>query len=106
MAGGLLVEHAGWPWIFWLNLPVGAVAVAIMWLFLHEEVVPRSRRLDLAGAGLLLVSLSALMLAFSLFSLGLLVLAVVCGVLAAILVAGLFAWGAPQVEVRDGEPSP
>ncbi len=81
LAGGLLVEHAGWPWIFWLNLPVGAVAMTMMWLFLQEEVVPRSRRLDLAGAGLLLVSLSALMLAFSLLSPGLLVLAVVCGVL-------------------------
>jgi multidrug resistance protein len=81
LAGGLIVQHAGWPWIFWLNLPLGALAIAMMWLFLHEEVVPRSRTLDLPGAALLLVALSSLMLSLSLMSLGLLALAVVCGVL-------------------------
>lgn len=79
LAGGLLVEHVGWPWIFWLNLPVGAVAVILMWLFLHEDVVPSTRPLDLAGAALLLVGLSSLMLSLSLLNGWLLLLALVCG---------------------------
>lgn len=81
LAGGLIVEHIGWPWIFWLNLPVGVVAMALMWLFLHEEVVPRSRSLDLAGATLLLIALSSLMLALSLLNLWLLSLSLLCGLL-------------------------
>lgn len=81
LAGGLIVESVGWPWIFWLNLPIGAVSIGLMTLCLHEDVVPNSRRLDLAGAGLLLVSLSSLMLSMSLLNVGLLLVAVVCGVL-------------------------
>lgn len=81
LAGGLIVEHAGWPWIFWLNLPVGALAMLMMWLSLHEEVSPRSRSLDLAGAALLLLSLSSLLLSISLASVGLLLFTVVCAAL-------------------------
>lgn len=79
LAGGLIVQHAGWPWIFWLNLPVGLLAMLVMWLALHEDVVPNSRSLDLAGAGLLLVGLSSLMLSISLASLGLTAVAALCG---------------------------
>jgi EmrB/QacA subfamily drug resistance transporter len=80
LAGGLIVQYAGWPWIFWLNLPVGALAMLLMWRYLHEQVVPRSRSLDLAGAALLLLSLSSLMLSFSLLNGWLLGLSLLCGV--------------------------
>lgn len=81
LAGGLIVQYAGWPWIFWLNLPIGLIAIALMSLFLHEDVVPRRGRLDVAGAGLLLTGLSSLMLSLSLLSPGLLLLAMLCGFL-------------------------
>lgn len=77
LAGGLIVQHAGWPWIFWLNLPIGSLAIVMMWLFLHEDVTPSTRGLDLAGAGLLLVSLSSLMLSFSLLNPGMLAVSLV-----------------------------
>ena len=53
--GGLLVDHLGWPWIFLVNLPVGAAAFAWGWSLLTprtlaERAAPRA---DLAGAALL-----------------------------------------------------
>ena len=79
LAGGLIVQHAGWPWIFWLNLPVGALAMTLMWLSLHENTTRNVRSLDLKGAALLLLGLSSLMLSFSLLSPALLMLSIGCG---------------------------
>ncbi|MDR6864708.1 MFS transporter [Phycicoccus sp. 3266] len=55
--GGVLVEGLGWRWVFWVNVPIGAVAIVTGLLLL-----PRSRDLlerergDLRGAALLGVS--------------------------------------------------
>ena len=62
--GAFLVEHGDWPVVFWVNLPIGAAAVLMIGLFLHEEVEPRRHRLDVAGSLLLLAAVGALMLAF------------------------------------------
>jgi EmrB/QacA subfamily drug resistance transporter len=57
LAGGAVVEGISWHWIFWLNVPVGAVLVPLAALRLTESRGP-GRRLDvrglaLAGPGLL-----------------------------------------------------
>lgn len=65
LAGGLIVQHADWHWIFWLNVPFGLLAILLIVLFLHENVEHRERSIDFAGAGLLLVGLSSLMLALT-----------------------------------------
>lgn len=54
--GGLLVDHVGWQWVFYLNLPVGAAAAVMVAAFLHEEVAPRRHRIDWAGSGLLVLA--------------------------------------------------
>jgi EmrB/QacA subfamily drug resistance transporter len=64
LAGGLVVEHVSWRWVFYLNLPLGLAALAGLRLRLPAGTVePPTHRLDLAGAGLLAAATTALMLA-------------------------------------------
>ena len=62
LLGGIFVEHLHWAWVFWINVPVGIVTIAGLWLFLHEEVEKNKHPVDVWGSGLLFVSVSALML--------------------------------------------
>ena len=62
--GGVLVDHAGWRWVFYVNLPLGLAALAGLHLRLPAPDVEKpSTRLDLGGAALLAAGTSALMLA-------------------------------------------
>jgi EmrB/QacA subfamily drug resistance transporter len=62
LAGGLIVQHVSWAWIFWINVPVGLAAAAGFVLFLREDVAHRERSVDAAGAGLFAVAVAAFML--------------------------------------------
>jgi EmrB/QacA subfamily drug resistance transporter len=61
--GGLLVEKAGWEWIFFLNVPVALVAIPVT-LYAVEESRDESasRRVDVSGILTLSVGLGALVL--------------------------------------------
>lgn len=65
LLGGLIVATIGWRWIFWMNLPLGLFAAYLISRCLHEEIHHRERSIDFGGAALLLVGLSASMLALS-----------------------------------------
>jgi MFS family permease len=45
--GGLLTTHVGWRWIFYVNLPVSVIAVAMTALVITESRDPAARRIDL-----------------------------------------------------------
>lgn len=60
--GGLVVDHFGWPWIFYLNVPLGFIALALVAAFLHEQVERRPVRLDHAGSALLVACTVAVLL--------------------------------------------
>jgi EmrB/QacA subfamily drug resistance transporter len=63
LAGGLLVEHASWRWIFYVNVPVGAIAFAALRAKLPAPPVEKpSVPLDALGAGLLAGATAAFML--------------------------------------------
>jgi len=58
LAGGLIVEYASWRWIFFVNLPLIAIATALIVIGLKEEHGERrAPKLDLAGAFTLLLGL-------------------------------------------------
>jgi MFS family permease len=61
--GGLFAEYWSWRGIFWLNLPIGIAAGWMLQRHLHERVVQRRHRIDVAGAVVLTIALSALILA-------------------------------------------
>ena len=62
LLGAVIVEQLSWPWIFWMNIPIGLLTILGLMLFLHEDVEHKGHKLDLPGAGLFLVSISALLI--------------------------------------------
>ena len=57
--GGLLLEHLNWHWIFYVNIPVGIVAVIVAVRFLPTDRPEPAGRLDVTGLVLLAVGLPA-----------------------------------------------
>jgi EmrB/QacA subfamily drug resistance transporter len=49
LVGGLLVDGLGWRSVFFLNVPIGAAAVAVTFLKLRESRDPNATRVDWAG---------------------------------------------------------
>ena len=65
LAGGLIIQHLSWAWIFWINLPIGLAASAGFIVFLHESVAREKQSVDAAGAALFTVAVAALMVALT-----------------------------------------
>lgn len=71
--GGLIVGSVSWRWCFWINLPIGALSLAIIFFALRVDVKDRSTltlkqkiiELDLVGNVLFIPSLTSLFLALS-----------------------------------------
>lgn len=61
--GGLIIDYLSWPWVFFINLPVGLLGMLILWFSLHENVEKKSHQIDYWGAILLTVFVTALLLA-------------------------------------------
>ncbi|MFZ3570795.1 DHA2 family efflux MFS transporter permease subunit [Streptomyces sp. BH097] len=78
LLGGLFTEHLSWRWVFYVNLPIGVVALLVIAAALHIPARSREHRIDYLGT-FLVASVAT------------------CLVLVASLGGTTWAWGSPQI---------
>ena len=65
LLGGTLTDAASWRWIFWLNLPLGAIALVVVMKTMRVPQERREHTVDVAGAVALSVAVVCVLLACS-----------------------------------------
>jgi len=59
--GGYIIDNHSWPWIFYINLPIGIAAAILSYIYVKEPTHARSaKHIDWTGIGLLVVGLGSL----------------------------------------------
>lgn len=99
--GGVILSALGWQYIFWVNIPIGLIAVIFGWKMLPKDMVQTHAKIDIAGTLLFTVFI------LSLFS-GLLLgqqagygdIRIIGALILAVVMLGIFLW----VEAHKKEP--
>lgn len=100
VVGGLITDYWGWSWVFWINIPVGLVALALALIALPRLPGGAHPRFDIPGSVVFTGSLLALVLAVTwIGDEGLRPAAVICAVAAVVGILALVA-----IERRAAEP--
>ncbi|MGP8217684.1 MAG: DHA2 family efflux MFS transporter permease subunit [Bacteroidia bacterium] len=61
--GGFITDHLSWPWIFYVNIPVGAIAVFLVITFINQPArSPKGEKVDWWGILFLLCAVGSLQL--------------------------------------------
>jgi DHA2 family multidrug resistance protein len=87
LLGGWITDNLSWPWIFYINVPIGLLTAVVLWsIYREREVPPRLVRIDFVGLALLVMWVGALQMVVDLgkemdwFASGLIVLLAVVAV--------------------------
>ena len=62
LVGGYITDNLSWRWAFYVNLPLGAIAIILVITRLHLEKKRTEHRIDWAGAALLAIGITAIVL--------------------------------------------
>ncbi|WP_099157922.1 MDR family MFS transporter [Virgibacillus ndiopensis] len=62
LLGGFFVDVLSWQFIFWMNIPLGILAMLGIVFFLHEDIEKQTRSIDYPGALWIVIAVSSLML--------------------------------------------
>ncbi|KAI1456980.1 MFS general substrate transporter [Annulohypoxylon moriforme] len=71
VVGGAIVQNTTWRWVFYINLPVGGVSLALLWLFLRvkwdreTKIRDKLKRIDVVGNALLVASTVSVLIALT-----------------------------------------
>ncbi|TQS75874.1 MFS transporter [Ornithinibacillus gellani] len=61
LLGGFFVDFLSWRYVFWMNIPLGIIAMLGIIFFLHENVEKEKQAIDYGGAIWMMVAVSSLM---------------------------------------------
>ena len=103
IVGGFITDQISWRWVFYINVPVGIVAALIIGFALKEPKLTKKPKIDYAGAGVLMLAISLLMLVLVEGSASVAVFFSTENLLlfaSSIVLLGLFAW----IEKRASDP--
>jgi len=62
-AGGFITEHFTWRWLFFVNLPLAALTLIVIWYFMHVPNERRPHRIDVWGSVTLSLGIACMLLA-------------------------------------------
>ncbi|MFC7061376.1 MDR family MFS transporter [Halobacillus seohaensis] len=61
LLGGFFVDVLSWPFVFWMNIPLGLLALSGILIFFREDVTKEKEKLDVKGSLFIMISVSLLM---------------------------------------------
>jgi len=104
--GGFIVTYFSWPWIFFINLPIGLAGVFMVRLFIPEVQAESAPRLDLRGFVLIGMAVAGLVFGFEAMGRGVVPIpAVLATIAAGAICAGLYLMHARRTSDPVIDPS-